>query len=1235
MFDLIGKTVGPYRILEQVGVGGMATVYKAYQANMDRDIALKILPIHLSNDPEFTKRFQREARAIARLEHAHILPVYDYGEADGVTYIAMRYIKAGTLRDHMSKGQLSLEEINRIIGQVGNALDYAHRMGVIHRDIKPGNVLMDDQGDTYLSDFGLARMMEPSQKLTASGVGLGTPAYMSPEQGQGVKVDHRSDIYSLGIILYEMVAGHVPFEAETPMAVVLKHITDPLPLPHTINPNVPEKLERVILKALAKDPADRYQTAGEMIHALNAAVIANIADLQQKHITSRLESVREDVSIISRLQHSWEQPRGRVLLTGSALALIVIIGLWLSQLSDTVAIISPIANGTASPIAQVISTTDITPTTFPTNTVVPTTIPSTATSASPVISANGQWEQLYGGSSFLPVALNALAVDPNDPNKIFAGTVGAGIYVSRDGGETWDVSNNGLGKGTVGSITIDPNNSKIIYAGLFDKGGIYKSIDGGRTWQASYQGIDLDNGATWLGLIKIDPKNSQHLYYTGSDQLFQSTNGGISWTQQSNDCLSIMALAIDPVNGDHLYAASRTGSEECPAGVYETMDAGRTWIQLTTVDMARESGDWWHVAADPRNFNTLYAGSWSSTYKSSDAGKTWVRIHDTGCWWLAVHPDNGTVYCGRQGEMYVSHNAGISWEHSSFGPDWGSGERFPFALVPDTQTIYAGTDGIMRSNDDGKTWNFIKSFGLPRMRLTVDSRVPNRLYLGGWPGTPYDLPCNSYRSEDGGVSWQAIIANSAGGCILAFDIPNSTIYRTAGFEIDLYRSTNNGNYWESFGGDFPPENEMRQVIPQPDNPNRLWLITNGPGFYRSDDGGKTFVQPKELSNGIWDAILLTHLVGKRLYLISHNAFYRSDDSGDSWQLVSNPGGMYLAGAIDPSDPNALYVGSTYKGMFKSTSGGRFWNSLSNLLATSINDIAIDPNNTQIVYAATNNGAFVSKNGGEDWTRLQEGLGPNPIVYSIAIDPNGSSKVYAVTPDGVYQFVNDNELSQMRLNPDLALKDAISSAKADSNAAFAATALQAILERDPSYQDDFFDPTRGFGENHEGGGFARNNNGVYLMEAPLNGFSNSYNGSNFYPHSDLVVQLDMRVDAFQSAYPREGQIFLRWGSSGSYGFSLNYDSPTMYYQLGIHQQSLEYVELAKGRPFWAATDTQVGTWHNVIAMVIGNKLAYFIDGVLVAAITDDTLVQGSFLVGAGSGTAMQVDNLRIWDVSDLR
>jgi predicted Ser/Thr protein kinase len=293
MSELIGQTLGPYRIIEQIGIGGMATVYKAYQPSMDRYVAIKVLPALVSRDPAFLKRFRREAKVVAKLEHKHVLPVHDYGEQEGLTYLVMRYVEAGTLKDRLAAGQLDLPAIYRIMSQVGAALDYAHRLGVIHRDVKPTNVLIDSQGDAYLTDFGLARIMESSEQLTATGVGVGTPAYMAPEQGQGLKIDHRSDIYSLGVMLYEMATGQVPYEAETPMAVVIKHITDPLPLPSSVKPDIPPRVERVILKAMAKDPDDRFQTVAEMVAALDAAVRVAQAEAPMEAAVGELAVAKE------------------------------------------------------------------------------------------------------------------------------------------------------------------------------------------------------------------------------------------------------------------------------------------------------------------------------------------------------------------------------------------------------------------------------------------------------------------------------------------------------------------------------------------------------------------------------------------------------------------------------------------------------------------------------------------------------------------------------------------------------------------------------------------------------------------------------------------------------------------------------------------------------------------------------------------------------------------------------
>jgi hypothetical protein len=269
---MIGQMLGSYRIVEQIGLGGMATVYKAYDPATDRYVALKILPAHYSQDPSFQERFRREAKAIARLEHPHILPIHTYGEEDGTAYLVMRYLPSGTLKQRIERGTLGLGEVTIILGQLADALDYAHERGILHRDIKPSNILLDEKGNVYLSDFGIARMVEAAGDLTGSGL-LGTPAYMSPEQCQGSKdLTPASDQYSLGIVLYEMVTGRTPFQAETPIALIHMHLSDPLPPPRSLRPDLPEGLEKAMLKALSRDPKDRWPSCAALAGAISKAL---------------------------------------------------------------------------------------------------------------------------------------------------------------------------------------------------------------------------------------------------------------------------------------------------------------------------------------------------------------------------------------------------------------------------------------------------------------------------------------------------------------------------------------------------------------------------------------------------------------------------------------------------------------------------------------------------------------------------------------------------------------------------------------------------------------------------------------------------------------------------------------------------------------------------------------------------------------------------------------------------
>ena len=327
MDALIGKTLGPYRILEKIGRGGMAAVYKAYQPSLDRNVAVKVLPALLAEEPSFTQRFRREARAVGKLKHPHILAVYDFGQEEDLSYIAMPLVETGTLKGIMGK-PMRLERIANLINQVAEALDHAHEKGIVHRDVKPSNVLLERGDWALLTDFGVARMVESVQRLTATGVGVGTPAYMSPEQGQGKKVDLRSDVYSLGVVLYEMLTGRVPFEAETPLAVVWKHVNDPLPLPRLINPKIPEEVERVVLKAMAKKPDDRYKTAGALAQTLKTAVReakderlepVSLGDMPTQDVLT--EAPKRALSLEGAWKFKWFAPAVAVI----ALALILLV----------------------------------------------------------------------------------------------------------------------------------------------------------------------------------------------------------------------------------------------------------------------------------------------------------------------------------------------------------------------------------------------------------------------------------------------------------------------------------------------------------------------------------------------------------------------------------------------------------------------------------------------------------------------------------------------------------------------------------------------------------------------------------------------------------------------------------------------------------------------------------------------------------------------------------------------
>jgi serine/threonine protein kinase len=338
----IPTKIGRYEIKSELGRGGMATVYRAFDPSFDREVAIKVLPREMMHDPQFRARFEREIKLVAALEHPSIVPVYDVGEEDEQPYFVMRFMTGGSLSSLIAKGKTPLEDTALIIGKIAQGLTYAHKKGIVHRDLKPDNILFDDNGDPFISDFGIAKLTESTSSLTgASGV-IGTPAYMSPEQATGDKVDGRSDIYSLGVIVFQMLSGQQPYNADTPMGIAIKHVTEPVPEILNVNPSLPYDVDQIIRYSMAKDKNKRYATAVDLAKALNLIAFGNEGNLTSATNTG----LRSGVYKTPASQSS----RGRTgLAVGGIVLVVAVVGFFLlrNQLFAPPPIVEPTA--TAAP----------------------------------------------------------------------------------------------------------------------------------------------------------------------------------------------------------------------------------------------------------------------------------------------------------------------------------------------------------------------------------------------------------------------------------------------------------------------------------------------------------------------------------------------------------------------------------------------------------------------------------------------------------------------------------------------------------------------------------------------------------------------------------------------------------------------------------------------------------------------------------------------------------------------
>ncbi len=1051
MANFIGQTIGGYRIIEQIGLGGMATVYKAYQPSMDRYVAFKIISTHLTQDPAFIKRFEQEAKVIARLEHLHILPVHDYGEKDGCLYLVMRFIQGGTLKERMQGGPLSLDEARRVVTQVGSALEYAHQRGVIHRDLKPSNILIDSQGDCYLSDFGIAKMAEGTLGLTGSGV-VGTPHYMAPEQGQSLKVDHRADIYAMGIVVYEMVTGRVPFDAETPFAVVLKHLTEPLPLPRALRPDLPEEVERVILKALAKDPADRYQSMHDLITAFEQAVSA--APIRDSGIAAPPPVVPRAVpgrtGTPPPRPAKTQRPIWPLVVGGAALLGLMVVGLAVAGLvmsglliggrrpaappaADLTASIQPTdetaRNTIEAPPATATAAEDSGPAAEPRPTSAgaqpavpspteaqPTVAPPTAAPAKIALPA-GNWQPIPD----LPRGINTLAADPANPQVLYAGTgstgAGSGIYKSEDAGLTWRSVSAGLPSEDVTVLTFGYQAPATLYAAVGNN--VFASADGGASWSQQAKGVGNYRG---FGRMRAAPSDGKVLYGLAViEGAFRSDDGGRNWMvinqglpKDNNGSYNVQAVAIDPTDPNVVYVG--TGWEPFGGnGVYKSTDGGQSWSPANRgmIDYSVTA-----LAVDPASPQTIYAGTFDGKLlKSVDGGQAWddlttklpLASETSRSALRAIILDSAapqTVYVLSEREgVLVSADGGGAWRLLGKPGEFDYPTFTALTVVFDRQPVLVA--GIREEGGWRHAANQPAQAPAAGAQPPVGTATPKSAALA----TPPPLPSGS---------WQPISDLPRQINALAVDSTNpQAVYAgtgSSGAGSGVYKSEDAGRTWQLASNGLPKE-DVRTLAVSHASPPTLYASVGGGQVFASIDGAQSWTRlgTYELT-GFGGQLVVAPGNADLLFAAEDvRGAYRSLDGGHNWLAVSRglpqgEGGDVCAQsvAVDPADSNVVYLGTgcgyfSGNGVYKSTDGGENWSPANRgMIDYSITALAVDRADQRAVYAGTNSGElFKSADGGVTWNDLTANLPDGTsTIREIVVNPSAPENVYLLGELGV-------------------------------------------------------------------------------------------------------------------------------------------------------------------------------------------------------------------------------------------
>jgi ligand-binding sensor domain-containing protein len=935
-----GSNLGPYRILEQIGRGGMATVFKAFHPATERTVAVKVLPRQLAEEPEFTGRFRREARTIANLEHPHILPIYDYGESDGYTYLVMRYLDAGDLRRRIagSAGRgLPLEQIDSLFSQLAEGLDYAHGRGVVHRDIKPANVLIDNRGGVFLTDFGIARLVEGTTHLTGTGTLLGTPSYMSPQQGQGTQVDRRSDIYSLGIVLYEMLTGRVPYQAETPAAVIYKHIYEPLPLPSTLRPGISPAIEQVLLKALAKSPADRFASAGAFLQAWKAALGGG-------------------TTVAAQPARSARPSNRRLLLVGGGLAalagllvLVVVAALVITQLLPRLR-----QDGGGEEVTvddeEAVATAEVAQATMeaaPVDVVGPPASIVLGREPLPAPDYSGREWTTWGR----PNAIRRLAIHDDE---IIAGAVGSlTIWDRRDGSLLADfTTNEGLPGPEI--FALWPDADGVLWAGAESGLGRYDPEEG--AWRLFGEGDGLDaanirallrlaDGRLLAGTIYGQPGSGLSFYDGESWQLVPGFPSAYDPDQLSPD---VMALLEGPESELWVGTGNGLGQRQGEAWRRYTVEDGLP--SNTIYALARDSQGRLWVGTD--NGAATFDGERFQPVAETAANV----IHDIfvdadGAIWLTgrvpnvarLDPASGEWTFGETEEWYgVTQDADgrLYFGSSSEGLLVQDGEsltawlvpnapllRSPTTIVPapDGSLWFGGYGGVDRLDPATGEWAPVEDFPCCPWPLTYDEL--GRLWLGGYSelwliedneisaitpdqGLPPDANVqavgflsdgNLVVGTEGGLVWtdgrevsQVLTAGDDSG------LPSSDVRALLVEGEDIWVGTTGGlsfldagQNWRHYTVGDPFGEGLQSVsdVVRAEN-GALWIATTGDGLYRLEDDEFTHFEGGNpaVPFGSNDVVALSAAPDGSIWVaVSYDGVYRFQDG--RWTDYRWPNGL--------------------------------------------------------------------------------------------------------------------------------------------------------------------------------------------------------------------------------------------------------------------------------------------------------------------------------------------------------